>query len=364
MERNMLDHFAMSRVASNRHFILLICLLWLIAACTPVPPPAPALVTVAGKVSSHQAPAAGIRISAYPVESPSLANAAPFVSSPTTAEGRFRLELPAGEYYFLARGEGLFSFYGRNPVAVAPPGVTEMNLGLVAEAAPPPAAEPFVTTGVTGIVLHDGQPLAGATVYVYTDLGSRLKGMGYVMAGPTDADGTFEAALPAGTYYLLARQRQGSSSVGPLRAGDFIGYYTGNPLSVRDGEVVRVAIPMFEVPEKVEQMAESLFGATAVHGRILDRAGQPVPGVRVVLYSDPRMLDRPQYVSQPTGADGAYVLSFPFGGTYYLAARDTLGGAPGPGDLYGTYDGSPDHSLRLDTGEVARGIDIIVEQMW
>lgn len=360
----MLYDFAMHRAALYRHFFLPLCLLGLVAACTPVRPPAPALVTVAGKVSNHQEPAAGIRVSAYPVESPSLAEAAPFVSPPTAADGRFRLELPAGEYYFLARGEGLFSFYGRNPVAVAPPGVTEMNLGLVAEAAPPAAAEPFVATGVTGIVLHDGRPLAGATVYVYTDLGSRLKGMGYVMAGPTGADGAFEAALPAGTYYLLARQRQGSGSVGPLRAGDFIGYHAGNPLSVREGEVARIAIPMFEVPEKVEQMAESLFGATAVHGRILDRSGQPVPGVRAVLYSDPRMLDRPQFVSQPSGADGAYVLSFPFGGTYYPAARDTLGGAPGPGDLYGTYDGSPDHSLRLGTGEAARGIDIVVEQMW
>lgn len=351
-------------VAMTRHLILFVCLLGLCAACAPPRPPALALASVAGKVSSHQETVAGVRVFAYPVESHSLAGPAPFASQPTAADGRFRLDLPPGEYYFLAHGQGLFSFYGRNPVAVCGPAVTEMNLGLVAKTEPPPPAEPFVTTGVAGAVLHDGRPLAGAIVYVYTDLGSRLKGMGYAMAGPTDADGIFEAALPAGTYYLLARQRQGNSSAGPLRAGDFIGYYAGNPLTVRDGEVVRLAIPMLEVPEKIEQMAESLFGTTAVHGRIFDRTGQPVSGVRAVLYSDPRMLDRPQHVSQPTGTDGAFVLSFPFGGTYYLAARDTLGGAPGPGDLYGTYDGSPDHSLRLGTGEVAREIVIVVEKMW
>lgn len=354
----------LSGVAMYRHLVSLCCLFALLTACAPPRPPAAALATVSGKVSRHQQPVAGVQVSAYPVDTHSLGQTAPFVSEATAADGRFHLSLPAGEYYFLARGARLFSFYGRNPVAVPAAGLTEMNLGLVAEAAPAPPAEPFVDTGVAGVVQHDDRPLAGATVYVYTDLGSRLKGMGYVMAGPTDAGGAFEAGLPPGTYYLLARQRQGSSSVGPLRAGDFVGYYAGNPLVVHEGEVAQVTIPVLEVPEKVEQMADSLFGTTAIHGRILDPSGQPVAGIRAVLYADPRMLDRPQYVSQPTGIDGAFVLSFPFGGTYYLAARDTLGGAPGPGDLYGTYDGSPDHSLQLATGDVLRGIDIVVEQMW
>jgi hypothetical protein len=188
--------------------------------------------------------------------------------------------------------------------------------------------------------------------------------MGYQMAGPTDEAGFFEAELPPGTYYLLARKRRGAEGTGPLRAGDFIGYWPGNPLTIREGKPVRVTLPVLEVPEKVEAMADSLFGQTGIQGRILDQEGRPVPGARAVLYADPRMLDRPLYVSRPTGDDGAFVLSFPHGGTYYLAARNTLGGAPGPGELYGTYDAAPDHSLSLVTGEVRQGVDIVVEEMW
>jgi len=355
-------------LAMIRRLVLFVGLLGLCAGCAP-PPPAPTVspavtVPVSGKVSQQLAPVSGVRVSAYPLASSTLAGRAPFVSPPTGSDGRFSLALPAGEYYFLARGEGYFSFYGRNPVSATPPGLLELNLGVVSEASPPAAVDAFVSTGVAGVALHGGVPVAGATIYVYTDLSSHLKGMGYVMAGPTDAAGTFEAALPAGTYYLLARQRHGRSSVGPLRAGDFIGYYPDNPLTVRDGEVVRVAIPMLEVPEKVERLAGSLFGGTALRGRILDPQGRPVAGVRAVLYDDARMLDRPLFVSQPSAADGSYVLSFPAGGTYYLGARDTLGGAPGSGELFGTYDASPDHSLQIGTDEVLEGIDIVVEKMW
>jgi hypothetical protein len=356
-----------------RQSFLFICLLTLLAACTggrsSLPDPSAALpgkpaASVAGKVTDHRNPAAGVRVMAFPVASSSLSGRSAHVSDSTAADGLFRMNLPPGEYYLLARGEKVFSFYGRNPVAVPEQGLDDLNLGLVTTQGDLPDEEPFVTTGVTGRVLHGGRPLEGATVYVYTDLTSRLKGMGYVMAGPTDETGFFEAALPAGTYYLLARLRRGSAGAGPLRAGDFIGYYPGNPLSVEEGAVARLAIPMLEVPDKVNELEGHLFGQTSIGGRILDRLGQPVAGARAVLYDDSQMLNRPRYVSRPTAKDGHYVLSFPYGGTYYLGARDTLGGAPGPGDLYGTYDVTPDHSLKIESGQALRDVDVVVEEMW
>ncbi|OHB24611.1 MAG: hypothetical protein A2X84_11695 [Desulfuromonadaceae bacterium GWC2_58_13] len=322
--------------------------------------------TVTGKMTIEQGrkTVAGVQLLAYPSSSPSLAGQAPIVSVPTKEDGQFSLDLPAGEYFFFARGAGLFSYYGRNPVTVAEDGLAAMNLALVAEQPPGTEVQPRVDTGVIGVARVEGKPLSGVIVYVYTDLNDRLKGMGIGMSAPTDERGMFEFPLPPGTYYLLARQRQSGGFAGPLRSGDYVGYYPANPLVVHEGEAVKIAIPMLEVPAKVDRLAARLFGQTSIQGRILDAKGQPVAGVWAILYGDPMMLNRPLYVSQPSGADGAFVLSFPHGGTYYLAARNQLGGTPQPGELYGRYAGSPDSSLQVAVGQAREGIDIVVEEMW
>lgn len=321
---------------------------------------------VHGKVTVDrgQKPVAGVRLMAYPAASHSLAGTAPLVSEKTGADGLFSLSLAPGDYYFIARGEGFFSYYGRNPVTVPEGGLQEMNLGLVEEAPPVPETEAQIDTGVLGSVSVDGKPLAGVVVYVYTDLNEHLKGRGLGMTAATNESGIFQVSLPPGTYYLVARQRQGGGYAGPLSAGDYIGYYPGNPLVVRQGAVSRVAIPMLEVPEKVERMASTLFGQTSIHGRILNADGRPLAGMRAVLYADPMMLNRPLYVSQPSDEGGRFVLSFPRGGTYYIAARDTIGGTPQPGEFYGRYGGSDDSSIVLATGEALEGIDIVVEKVW
>lgn len=318
---------------------------------------------VTGKVISDSLGVAA-QINAYPAEVLSLQGDAPFQAH-TVADGTFSFLLPPGDYYLLARGERSFAYYGRNPVTVSETGLTDLNVELVsAQVDTTLPVDPFPTTGVAGIVSRDGGPVAGAMVFVYTDLSSQLKGMGYQIVGPTDADGYFEAELPAGTYYLIARQRQGAQQLGPLRAGDLYGYLADNPLVVKADAVAEVGIAMLEVPDKVDRYADRMFGETALRGQVVDVAGKPVAGVRAVLYDNAQMLNRPSFVSQPTTVDGDFVLSFPHGGTYYLAARNTLGGAPGPGDLYGTYDVTPDHSLSLETGQALTDIKVIVEEMW
>jgi hypothetical protein len=188
--------------------------------------------------------------------------------------------------------------------------------------------------------------------------------MGLGMAAPTDQQGYFEAPLSSGTYYLVVRVRQSGQMAGPLQAGDLFGYLPANPLTIKEGEIARVHIPLIEVPEKVDRHAANLFGNTLVSGRILDTQGAPVAGVQVLLYDDPVMLNRPLYVSQKTGADGRYQLSFPAGGRYFLAARNELGGTPAPGELYGRYQGSPDHSFEIETGKVLGDIEIVVEEVY
>ncbi len=339
-------------------------LLVLFASCWCVDTALAATVTGKMTVEHGQKTVAGVQLLAYPSSTLSLAGEAPLASVATKEDGQFALSLPAGEYFFLARGAGLFSYYGRNPVTVPEDGLTAMNLALVDAQPPVTKAKAQVESGVLGVVTVEGKPLSGVIVYVYTDLNDSLKGMGIGMSAPTDETGGFEFPLPAGTYYLLARQRQSGSFAGPLRSGDYIGYYPGNPLVVHEGEAVKVAISMLEVPEKVDRLSDSLFGQTSIHGSIVDAKGQPVAGLRAILYGDPMMLNRPLYVSQPTGADGVFVLSFPTGGTYYLAARSELGGTPQPGELYGRYNGAQNSALYVKTGQSRKDLRIVVEEMW
>jgi hypothetical protein len=322
------------------------------------------LTTVSGKVAVESEGAAGIRVSAWPLATRSFAGEAPRISDPSAADGSFSLKVEPGEYYFIADGKKHFGYYGRNPLNVAPGGYPDLKLNLSLKKTAESEVEPFVETGVLARASLNGEPLSGVVLAVYTDLTSQLKGLGFGMSAPSEAAGDIEVPLSPGTYYLVARKRNSGQHSGPLRAGDFFGYYAGNPLIVKEGEVARIGIDMLEVPQKVERLADKMFGQTSVRGRILNAVGSPVSGVRVLLYSDDTMLNRPLYVSQPSNAKGEYVLSFPKGGAYFLAARDKLGGAPGPGELYGRYTGSQDSSIRIKAGQALTGVDLLVEEMW
>lgn len=346
-------------------FRLFILLLLGLAACAPVGGLREVPVECQGKVFLDGQGHGGVVVSAWPVTAVSLGMPAPYRSAPSGADGGFTLTLPAGEYYLLAEGGGTFAYYGRNPVALPAGSREELRIGLVRSAATPLSSVAVSESGVEGRVTVHGQPRADVVIFAYTDLSSRLKGMGYAMSVPSDQDGRFSLPLPAGTYYLLARLRQqGGMVTGPLRAGDFIGYAEQNPVQVANDRMVELSIPLLEVPEKVDRLADSLFGGTSLKGRIVTRDGRPVSGARAILYNEAQMLNRPLYVSQPSDEDGRFVISFPLGGTYYLAARQQLGGAPAPGELYGTYDATPDHSLTVTTGDHRDGLELVVEEMW
>ena len=319
---------------------------------------------IKGKATVNGGAVADVEVTAYPAELLTFEALPAHASSATTADGLFSLELPVGRYYLFAKGEHLAAYYGRNPITVPEEGLEEVNLLMTPDNLPAPAERTPLGTGIVGTVSLDGQPVQNAIVMIYPDLSSQLKGMGLGTASPTDQQGYFEAPIPSGTYYLVVRVRQSGQMAGPLKAGDLFGYLPGNPLAIKDGAVASVHIPLIEVPEKVDLHAADMFGNTLVKGQILDPKGQPVADIQVLLYDDPMMLNRPLYVSQRTGADGRYQLSFPKGGRYYLAARNELGGTPAPGELYGRYQGAPDHSIRIKTGQVLEGLEIIVDEVY
>jgi len=317
-----------------------------------------------GKVNYLEDPSAGVEVHAYPVSVLDFKQPSLHMTGPTNADGTFRLDLPVGEYYLIAKGENLFSYYGRNPITVADKGLKNVNLLVTPDNLPLPQAEPSLQEGVVGTVSLAGKPVENALVMIYPDLSSQLKGMGLGMAPPTGPEGYFELPVTSGSYYLVVRVRKNGQMAGPLKAGDLFGYLPNNPLMVKEGTITRVHIPLIEVPEKVSRHAANLFGNTSVSGRVLDPKGEPVAGLQVLLYEDSMMLNRPLYVSQKTDADGQYQLSFPRGGHYYLAARNELGGTPAPGEFYGRYQGTPDHSIEIETGKALADIEIMVDEVY
>lgn len=341
----------------NRVLSLMLCGSLLTCAVVAAAP-------VTGKVAVAGKGAADVRVSAYPGSALSLTGEAPFVSRPTGDDGLFALDLPPGDYYLLAGGAGMFSFYGRNPVVVPQEGLDSINLPLVPAVSPPPQVASTLANGIAGQVVHDGKGVPNALVFVYPDLSARFKGFGLGMSAPTDEQGGFELPLPAGSYYLVARVRHGGAPAGPLQAGDLFGYLPVNPVSVGEGGVTKVTLPVIAVPDKISRHADSMFGQTRVSGIVVDRAGKPRAGVKALLYADDAMLNRPLYASQPTGDDGVFHLSFPSGGNFYLAARSQLGGTPAPGELYGRYEGAGGAVLKIETGQSLDGLRIVVEEVW
>jgi len=341
---------------SPRHLILLLVLLCLSATSALA-------AKVNGKVALDGVGTAGVQVAAYPAGTLSLSADPPFLSTTTAADGLFNLELPPGQYYLLAHGCGWFSYYGRNPIGVPAEGLDDINLPLVAASTKAPELAAGIDNGVIGLVLQGGKPVANAVVFAYPDLSAQLKGFGLGMSAPTGGDGVFELPLPAGSYYLVARVRHGNSLTGPLGAGDLFGYLPQNPVAVSDG-LARVALPVVAVPDKVARHADTMFGQTRISGTVVDREGKPLAGLSALLYADESMLNRPLYVSAPTGPDGVFHLSFPTGGSYYLAARNSLGGTPAPGELYGRYQGENQAVLHVETGKSIEGIRITVEEVW
>jgi hypothetical protein len=66
-------------------------------------------------------------------------------------------------------------------------------------------------------------------------------------------------------------------------------------------------------------------------------------------------------VSGKTGKDGQVDLVVMEEGTYYLLAREKLGGPP-DAEWYGKFGGTPDHSARIEKGGPAGPFRIVVER--
>jgi hypothetical protein len=150
-----------------------------------------------------------------------------------------------------------------------------------------------------------------------------------------------------------------------MRKGDLFGYYPGNPVTVSPGMFAKISIPATLLRLRNAPSYSGGYRAAAfIEGRVLGPDGRPRAGVYAALYDNPDLLNRPVFLSDITGEDGRFLLPVPVPGTYYLGARSGYGGSPGPGDLYGRFEGNADHSVAVRAGDRLTGFDITVNEVW
>lgn len=280
-------------------------------------------------------------------------------SEPTNAEGLYYLPLPPGTYFLAAvkteaatlseiREGDLFCYYGGNPVRVEQGRIANVGFNLVWVMKDPP---PEGKSGLSGVAYDEnGDRLKGGAVYFYSTAAEGFRGMpGFFV--PIGEDGSFRARVRKGKFFAVVRKRGTGELFGPTEMGDYFGYYTRNPVRIDDGEArgLRIdAVRRLALLEKFEGAAAPPQGPL-LQVRVEDGAGRPVPGVRVLAYRDGAMTGHPAAVSPRSGEDGVATLTLEGEGTYYLLAREKLGG-PAEGEWYGKYGGSPDHSVRVAQG--------------
>jgi len=313
-------------------------------------------------------PAPGATVSIYDV--PEKSAAPPVKTALTGRDGTFSAELSPGTYYVAVRlnpaggGPALLSKMPPDPVVVGP-GASDAGDMSLSQVSGEAAARGM---GVRGRVVDDGRPVAGALVYLYDGTDSGLKGPSYKASTRTDRDGSFQADVRPGRYYVAVRKRRDESSAGELSPGDLSGECRANPVAVRaSGYADTGAIEVGEIdPAKLDGLMigiKEAKGAASISGHVTGEDGRPLSGVYVFAYEDYRMMGKPRLISERTGADGAYRLFVDRPGTYYMGARNTLGGPMEPGDLVGVYGGSKDNSVSVTKGGSITKADIALKEV-
>jgi hypothetical protein len=323
-------------------------------------------VHLAGRVVADGIPVSGARVSLDAVHEPVRLEAI------SGSDGVYRFPpLPPGQYRLEARRAGnptLGAIPGKNPLHLAPGSEVWLGLQAVPREEPGFRSRDDTLTGfgaVTGTVRHRGLPVADAVVNLYLDETTGLRGPGFRQSFPTGPDGAYWIEeLPEGQYHLMARKRR-RGLAGPVREGDLYGPALANPVLVRSQEETVLDIHVVRKERDDDINVERLaLGGTGIRGHVVDPTGRPVAGVYVFAYRN-RVVGHgmPDYLTLPTGPDGAFALAVGDGGLVYLGARERAGGSPAPGELFGFYEGAPDHGIVVPRGKVVPEVEIVVRHV-
>lgn len=350
---------------------LVAAIAFLAAACGCAPPSG----TARGKATIAGAPVAGAEIQAF-ARAGAERSGEPFASVSAGADGTYRIALPPGTYYIVARKtvaqEGrsrtFKGEYPANPVAVTAGGrlagidvpLAEMSSG---------GFTPQAGTAVAGRVTSRGQPAPGAFVYAYPSAAATVRGPSYAAFARTARDGRFRLPLREGSFRVVARQKGGADETGAMGRDGASGDEEGKSVTLAAGETADVGDIALHSPREASRLRRAASGgqeraAAEIRGTVVREDGAPGDGIFVMAYADRRMIGRPFAISGRTGKDGAFVLPLPRAGTFYLGARSGRGGPVAPGEWVGAYDAAADHAVSIAGGEKRGGIRIKVVEKW
>jgi hypothetical protein len=174
------------------------------------------------------------------------------VSRDTAVDGKFKLELPDGDYVVVARKRAAGEESG--PVVAGDNrsdfiqvqvsgGVAEMNISAPLKVGDQRNFTGDIEISKTGIEGHiydsDGQPVEGARVHVYDHI--QMSERPKYVSEKTGPGGRYLIYLPTGgTYYLAARDKFG----GPPKLGDLYGRYDKGTIEpsavvVKEGQLLK-----------------------------------------------------------------------------------------------------------------------------
>ena len=153
------------------------------------------------------------------------------------ADGNFRLRLPPGDYFLLARKRAkggqfgpieigdYFNYYYGNPVRIKQGETQYIDLETVSRLSMLEEGEALPFQGVQGQILDaDDRPVSGIHVFAYRS--AEMTGTPDYFSPATQTDGRFELTLPeTGTWHLLARENFG----GPAAEGEQYGRFQADP---------------------------------------------------------------------------------------------------------------------------------------
>jgi parallel beta-helix repeat protein len=296
---------------------------------------------IRGVVAAHMLPVAGARVRAYVSIAGGVWSGDPVAAARTDESGLFRLPVPPGRYFIVARADSaagsLFAFPGKNPVSVDLGEKVEVGLPAVTVPAAPEARLSEASRSSIAIrATLDGTPVPGATVQASRPDRPDFRGPGEASA-VTGAGGSATLYLPPGKYLLSAKKRPSGSPLGMVEEGGLFGVYPFSPVDLPAARSVAVEIPMFEKLGLLGGVAdgERDGGQGTERESPVSLAGRailgesPAEGYIVFFYRPAETIGRPVARSSAVSGSGAFTATLAGPGEYAAFLRKAIRGIPG-----------------------------------